>query len=109
MGKYPGLAHLDGTARFQSVGRGDDAWLHALLHAVARFTGLASLINTSFNTRGAPLVNTVTECLQMLDELVDLDYVLIEDWLFRAPHKRDDNGFVASAGSEMPQMPSVDI
>ena len=34
---------------------------------------------------GDPIVNTVTECLKMLDELPDLDYVVIEDYLFKAP------------------------
>merc|ERR1712187_920986 len=82
--RFPALAHYDGTARHQSVGRDDEPWLHALLLAVGRRTGLAALINTSFNSRGKPIVNTVAESLSMLDELPDLDYVLIEDWLFRA-------------------------
>eukprot|EP00438_Fugacium_kawagutii_P002062 Skav212343 [mRNA] locus=scaffold1488:238591:240732:+ [translate_table: standard] len=80
---FPGLAHVDGTARHQSVGAKDEPWIHALLLAVGRKTGLAALINTSFNSKGKPIVNTVRECLKMLDELPDLDFVLIEDWLFR--------------------------
>lgn len=47
---YPALAHVDGTARHQSVGKGDEPWIHALLLAVGRRIGLAALINTSFNT-----------------------------------------------------------
>merc|ERR1712048_1245730 len=82
---FPALAHLDGTARFQSVGKDDEPWVHALLHAVAKFTGLPVLINTSFNTKGKPIVNTVRESLDMLTNLVELDYVLIEDWLFASP------------------------
>merc|ERR1719305_1681369 len=81
--RFPALTHLDGTARHQSVGHGDEPWLHELLLAVGKRTGLAALINTSFNTKGRPIVNTVRECLKMLHELPDLDYVLIEDWLFR--------------------------
>merc|ERR1712061_40207 len=83
--RYPAMAHIDGSARHQSVGSQDEAWIHALLLAVGKRTGLSALINTSFNTRGNPIVNTVKECLTMLDELPDLDYVLIEDWLF---HKK---------------------
>merc|ERR1712187_1038382 len=77
--------HLDGTARHQSVGQIDEPWLHSLLLAVGKKTGLAALINTSFNTKGKPIVNTVHESLKMLREIPDLDYVLIEDWLFRSP------------------------
>merc|ERR1719161_2939783 len=83
--KSPALGHLDGTARHQSVEGTDEPWLHALLLAVGRLTGIAALINTSFNTRGKPIVNTITECLEMLDALPDLDFVLIEDWLFEKP------------------------
>tara|TARA_B100000609_G_scaffold176268_1_gene154036 strand:- start:111 stop:566 length:456 start_codon:yes stop_codon:yes gene_type:complete len=79
---FPALAHLDGTARHQSVARRDDAWLHALLRAVGKRTGLAALINTSFNTRGKPICNTLKEALTMLDEEPDLDYLLVDDWLF---------------------------
>jgi len=81
--RFPALAHFDGTARHQSVSRSDEPWVHALLLAVGKLTGLAALINTSFNTKGKPIVNTVRECLQMLDELVDLDFLVIEDWIFR--------------------------
>ena len=35
-----------------SVGTDDEPWIHALLLAVGRRTGLATLINTSFNTKG---------------------------------------------------------
>ena len=83
--RFPALAHVDGTARHQSVGQGDEPWIHALLTAVGRRTGIAALINTSFNSKGKPIVNTLKECLQMLENLDDLDYVLVEDWLFSKP------------------------
>ncbi|CAE7041064.1 nolO [Symbiodinium sp. CCMP2592] len=83
--KFPGMVHFDGTARHQSVGASEEPWIHQLLLAVGNLTGLAALINTSFNTRGKPIVNTVRESLEMLDTLPDLDYVLIEDYLFKAP------------------------
>ena len=46
------MVHFDGTARHQSVGESDEPWLHELLLAVGKYTGLAALINTSFNSRG---------------------------------------------------------
>merc|ERR1711972_97892 len=83
--RFPALMHFDGTARLQSVGRDDEPWIHALLTTVAKITGLGVLINTSFNTKGSPIVNSVRECLELLTTARDLDYVLIEDWLFAAP------------------------
>merc|ERR1712054_425806 len=88
--RFPGLVHFDGTARYQSVSKQDEPWVHELLLSVGRRTGLAALINTSFNTKGKPIVNTVVECLKMLEELPDLDYLLIEDWLFQSPRMPND-------------------
>lgn len=51
------MVHFDGTARHQSVGHKDEPWIHELLLAVGKHTGLAALINTSFNTKGAWLVS----------------------------------------------------
>eukprot|EP00438_Fugacium_kawagutii_P021036 Skav205794 [mRNA] locus=scaffold340:457962:459722:- [translate_table: standard] len=77
--RFPGLSHLDGTARHQSVRKADEPWVHALLLAVGRRTGLAAQINTSFNSRGKPMTNTVKESLDMLDTLEGLDFIVIED------------------------------
>ena len=100
----PAVWHYDGTARLQTVSARDDAWLHALLLAVARRRRtraveggeksaeeaareplLPVLMNTSFNTKGRPIVNSAATALQMLREEPDLDYVLIDDWLFANP------------------------
>ena len=82
----PAIWHADGTARPQTVVEQDDPWLHALLRAVARRapSGLGLLINTSFNTKGQPLVNRADRALCMHCELrgKGLSYVLLEDWLF---------------------------
>ena len=82
----PAIWHHDGTARPQTVRAADDPWLHALLLAVAQRveSGLGMLINTSFNTRGKPMVNRADRALCMLCDLAGkgLDLVVIEDWLF---------------------------
>ena len=88
-GRFPALAHYDGTAWHQSVSKEDESWIHSLLLAVGRITGLAALINTSFNSRGKPIVNTVRESLEMLDTLPDLDYLVIEG-SFKPPRPAGD-------------------
>ena len=74
----PGIHHFDGTARPQLVGAVDEPWLHALLLAVKKRTGWAVLINTSFNTKGRPILNTAAEALDLLRDSPDLDAVLLE-------------------------------
>ena len=53
----------------------EDLWLHALLGAVKARTGWAVLINTSFNTRGRPILNTAAEALALLRDCEGLDAV----------------------------------
>ena len=69
---FPGIAHVDGTARVQTCAQHDNPWLHALLVAVEALGGACVLANSSFNTRGRPLLNRFREALQLLDESDDL-------------------------------------
>jgi carbamoyltransferase len=80
--KLPAVVHFDNTARLQTVTKRQNGWLWKLLNAVKRFTGTAILCNTSFNTKGKPILNRAVEAMQMLCELEDLDYVVIDDMLF---------------------------
>ena len=78
MRELPAIVHYDGTARPQVVIESDDPWLHALLLEVKRRTGgYACLINTSFNTRGKPILNRAAEALELLLESEDMDAVVI--------------------------------
>ena len=55
--ELPAITHLDGSARVQTV---DDRHpdLRRLLRAFARRTGCPVLVNTSFNVRGEPIVES---------------------------------------------------
>ena len=78
----PAVVHFDGSARLQTVDQKQNKWLWDLLEAVKKKTGKAMLCNTSFNTRGKPILNRMNEAMKMLMELEDLDYVLVDDVLF---------------------------
>ena len=62
--RIPSACHVDGTARVQTVNRRQNARYHALLEAFASRTGVPVLINTSFNTRGKPIVCTPRDALE---------------------------------------------
>jgi carbamoyltransferase len=59
----PAVTHVDGSARLQTVGEHDDPLLRALLLAFAAHTGVPVLLNTSFNRREEPIVETPAEAL----------------------------------------------
>ncbi len=84
----PAVWHYDGTARPQTVTQQDEPWLHALLMAVSQQvpTGLPVLCNTSFNTRGEPLVNAVEDAVDLLADQKDIDFLYVNGWLF--PNRR---------------------
>ncbi|MFE2141815.1 carbamoyltransferase [Streptomyces sp. NPDC059456] len=61
--KIPSAVHADGTARVQTVPRDRDPFLHSVLTAFERLTGHPVLINTSFNVRGKPIIESPVEAL----------------------------------------------
>ncbi|MCY0933934.1 carbamoyltransferase [Streptomyces sp. H34-S4] len=61
--KIPSAVHADGTARVQSVPQDRDPFLHEVLTAFERRTGHPVLINTSFNVRGKPIIESPLDAL----------------------------------------------
>ena len=52
----PAVTHVDGSARFQTVNKENNADFHALIKSFQKITGCPVLVNTSFNVRGEPMV-----------------------------------------------------
>jgi carbamoyltransferase len=60
----PAITHVNGSARLQTVSRSENAEFHCLLRAVGRATGREMALNTSFNVKGQPIVNTPLEAVE---------------------------------------------
>ncbi len=54
----PAITHVDGTGRLQTVFRNQSPRYHSLIERFGQATGVPVLLNTSFNLRGEPIVNT---------------------------------------------------
>jgi len=61
--QLPAITHVDGSARVQTVSRLDNSDFHTLLRAVGKTTGREMVLNTSFNVKGQPMVNTPREAM----------------------------------------------
>ena len=61
--RIPAIVHVDGTARLQTVRQEHNARLYRLLQEFEAITGVPVLLNTSFNIRGAPIVETPADAL----------------------------------------------
>jgi carbamoyltransferase len=62
--RIPAVRHVDGTARVQTVNRNQHPMMYALLCEFERRTGVPVLVNTSFNTRGEPIVCTPRDAVE---------------------------------------------
>lgn len=60
----PAVTHVDGSARVQTVSAAGNPEFHALLKAVGQVTGREMVLNTSFNLKGQPIVNTPREAIE---------------------------------------------
>lgn len=74
---FPGVIHVDGTCRIQTVGP-ENLFLYQLLREFHESTGCPVLLNTSFNLAGEPLVQTKMESLKVLENS-ELDFVYFVD------------------------------
>ena len=61
--RVPAITHVDGTGRVQTVEREIDPLYHALISEFANRTGVPVVLNTSFNLRGMPIVESPRDAL----------------------------------------------
>jgi carbamoyltransferase len=76
----PGITHVDGSARPQTVDRQDHPRFAALIEEFARRTGCPLLVNTSFNVAGEPIVATPIDALLTAAD-AELDALVLGDFL----------------------------
>jgi carbamoyltransferase len=79
--RIPAVRHVDGTARVQTVNRSQHPLYYDLLKAFERKSGVPVLVNTSFNTRGEPIVCSPRDAVESfysspLDALVIGSFLL---------------------------------
>jgi carbamoyltransferase len=78
--KIPSCVHVDNSARVQTINKHDNKKIHLLLDACYKKTGIPVLINTSFNVRGEPMVNSPFDAISCFFN-TDMDVLVMEDIL----------------------------
>jgi carbamoyltransferase len=76
----PAITHVDYSARVQTVNAEDQPEFHAILRTFEELTACPVLINTSFNVRGEPIVNTPQDAYRCFMR-TDMDLLVLEDCL----------------------------
>ncbi|MGC1168428.1 MAG: carbamoyltransferase C-terminal domain-containing protein, partial [Candidatus Acidiferrales bacterium] len=77
----PAITHVDGTGRLQTVFRDRSPRFYNLIARFGSATGVPVLLNTSFNLKGEPIVNTPADAMgtflkSEMDCLVLGDFVI---------------------------------
>lgn len=60
----PAITHVDYSARVQTISKKQNPLLHKLLSVFHEKTGCPLLVNTSFNVRGEPIVETPSDAIK---------------------------------------------
>jgi carbamoyltransferase len=83
----PAITHVNGSARVQTVSKKDNCEFHTLLEAVGKTTGREMVLNTSFNVKGQPIVNTPREAIDTFLG-TGIEFLFLEDTLLRRPNQK---------------------
>jgi hydroxymethyl cephem carbamoyltransferase len=79
----PGVTHVDGSARIQSIRREDGLSLYSLLECFRRESGLGVLCNTSLNFKGRGFINRASELFAFCEARGVNEVVMEHDWYQR--------------------------
>ena len=74
--EIPAVTHVDYSARVQTVSKNTNSRYYDLISKFKEKTGFPILINTSFNVRGEPIVNTPTNAFNCFMG-TELDFLVI--------------------------------
>ncbi len=86
----PAITHIDYSARIQSVNIHDNPKYHKLLKTFEEKTGCPVIVNTSFNVRGEPIVESPMDAYKCFMR-TEMDYLVMGDYIL---NKKDQPEFI---------------
>jgi carbamoyltransferase len=78
--RIPAIVHVDGTARVQTIRQDQNEALYRLLKEFDAITGVPVLVNTSFNVKGEPIIETPADAIHCF-LTTGIDYLVLHDVL----------------------------
>ena len=85
----PAVTHVDYTARIQTVDKNTNKKFYDLINKFKKKTGCPLIINTSFNVRGEPIVNSPTDAFKCFMG-TNLDYLVIGNFILEKKKQNKD-------------------
>jgi len=85
----PAVTHIDKTARIQTVNEKDNGIFYQLIKQFEKETGCPLVLNTSFNIRGEPIVESPEDALRCFAES-DLDMLFLENYIVKKKVEKNE-------------------
>lgn len=76
----PAVTHIDNSSRIQTVNIKDNPVFYNIIKAFKEITNVSVVLNTSFNLRGHPIVNTPEDAFATFAS-GGIDYLLLNDYI----------------------------
>ena len=74
--KLIAVCHIDNTTRPQTVSKNDNPEFYELIMQNYNLTGIPAIINTSFNGRGEPIIETPQQAMNFMERTPNLSFVV---------------------------------
>ena len=78
--QIPAVTHVDYSARIQTIHNDTNPRFYALIEQFEKETNCPILINTSFNVRGEPVVESPEDAYRCFMR-TEMDYLVLENFL----------------------------
>lgn len=84
-GIIPGVTHVDGTGRLQTINKEFNERYYNLINEFKKITGIPIVVNTSFNIKDNPIIESPTDAIKCflgngIDCLVMGDFIINKEW-----------------------------
>lgn len=76
----PAITHVDGTGRLQTVFKEQSSRYYSLIERFGQATGVPVVLNTSFNLKGEPIVNTPANAFNTFSKS-EMDTLVLENFM----------------------------
>ena len=87
--EIPAVTHIDYSARIQTIKRSQNKIFYDLISKFKEKTGCPILINTSFNVRGEPIVNSPSDAYKCFMG-TELDFLVIGNFILDKKKQNQD-------------------
>jgi carbamoyltransferase len=102
----PAITHVDGTGRLQTVFRDASPRYYQLIERFGQATGVPAVLNTSFNLKGEPIVNTPANAFNTFSKS-EMDLLVLGNFIVEKEKMRPSTNRQLVASGVEPSLAGV--